>query len=208
MSVQNILKSTALSAMLFSVVAAPNVINADSNPKTDTKAVQLTDDTGVYVDGGKKMVGYDVVSKITDPVQLAKKYAPETVEDWQKTLEQYRKSLTSEMVKDIVVEKSDPNGLSSSMSVSVKAVKAIPAEALSMSKEVVKDAEQVKAEVATIAVALSSTEAKQANTALSKAWSALSAAEESEDATAIKKALAELLKEYKQAIVDMEAAAK
>ncbi|GIP28504.1 hypothetical protein J23TS9_36340 [Paenibacillus sp. J23TS9] len=266
MNVQNILKRTALSALMFSAVAAPAVTNADSSSKAETSAVNTLAAIVVPAKDSNNVQGI-MITKISDPLALAQKYAPETAEDWKKTLEQFRKTFASEMTKDIVVSKAeslkDASGeQTGQLSFSTAAVKTIPAEKLTFNAEKIKDitgektgeyavavpttgekttpAEKLtismatvkdiagvktdryemaipaasltdsknKTEQASIAVSISSTEAKEADTPFAKAWAALSDAEESNNADAIKKALAELLEQYKQQIAEKEAAAK
>ncbi|MCJ8012110.1 hypothetical protein MUG84_10180 [Paenibacillus sp. KQZ6P-2] len=214
MNMQNILKRTALAAMMFSAVAVPVVTNADSSQKTEKAETQAATMQPAFTlpAGGNSNMKEIVIAEMTDPVELAKKYAPETVKDWQKTLGQFYKAFDSE-IADASVQ-----------SVPTASVEAVPAEKLTSSQEKTKDIPGVKisqyavaASAATLTeakeetggVATSlSTEAKEISSAFTKAWANLNKANESKDADAIKKALAELLKQYKQVIADQEAAAK
>ncbi|MEC0241173.1 hypothetical protein P4H66_15075 [Paenibacillus dokdonensis] len=233
MNVQNILKRTALSALMFSAVAAPAVTNADSSSKTETSAVKTLAAITVPAKDSNNVQGI-MITKISDPLALAKKYAPETVEDWQKTLDQFRKTFASEMMKDVVIGKAQMLEIAPvektgeyEVAVPTTAGKATPAEKLTISLVTVKDITGVKTdhyelatpaasltdsenktEQASIAVSFTAIEAKKADTPLAKAWTALSDAEESNNADAIKKALSELLEQYKQQIAEKEAAAK
>jgi len=233
MNVQNILKRTALSALMFSAVAAPAVTNADSSSKTETSAVKTLAAIAVPAKDSNNVQGI-MITKISDPLALAQKYAPETAEDWKKTLEQFRKTFASEMAKDAVISEAEmleiaPVEKAGEYEVTVPTTneKATPAEKLTFSLATVKDMTGVKTdryelatpaasltdsenktEQAAITVSISSTEAKVADTPFAKAWAALSDAEESNNADTIKKALTELLKQYKQQIAEKEAAAK
>jgi len=73
-------KNIALSALLLTAIAAPISANAATNPdQTATKSIKS--DTSVPV--------APALIKLVDPLEVAKKYAPETVSDWQNTLDRY-----------------------------------------------------------------------------------------------------------------------
>ncbi|HWO55496.1 MAG TPA: hypothetical protein VNM49_14055 [Paenibacillus cookii] len=82
MKMQNILKKTALSAAMLSAVAAPAITHADSAPKPEAPAAKIQATAAVVGENGKPQ--NIVISRLTDPLELAKQYAPETVEDWRK----------------------------------------------------------------------------------------------------------------------------
>ncbi|MDR9852165.1 hypothetical protein RJP21_00965 [Paenibacillus sp. VCA1] len=256
MKMQNILKKTAMSAVMLSAVAAPAITHADNGPKTETTAVKIQAVAATL--GGDDQSQKIVISKMTDPLELAKQYAPETVEDWQKTLEQFKKALVPADIKAVKIEKlsaadeagetagefepavtmskpvikaievfkmedagEKPASLQAAvpmekLTTAIKEVEngnvafeaAIPAVKLNESSEDPKAVSKENAEFGTLAVTMVAAEAKEAAPAFPKAWDALAKAEESKDADAIRAALADLLKQFKQAIAAQEAAAK
>ncbi len=269
MNVQNILKKTALSAMMFSAVAAPAMTNADSSQNSQTAASKTQAVMAVSAEESSKLQEI-TMTKISDPLALAKKYAPETVADWQKTLEQYRKAFASGIKKDFVAGKAASQKEASvektgtyELSVPVAEAKSIYAEKITFSVDKTKDIAEEKTDKYEIAfrtgeantgspVSISSStatlkdyiagdnigeynlavpagsltdsedtakegsfsvivptyNASKEPTPFAKAWAALSEAEESNQADAIKKALSELLKQYKHQITEREAAAR
>ncbi|MWV46041.1 hypothetical protein GRF59_20690 [Paenibacillus sp. HJL G12] len=269
MNVQNILKRTALSALMFSAVAAPAVTNADSSHQSETPAAKTQAAIAISAKDGNNMQDI-TITKISDPLALAKKYAPETVADWQKTLEQFKKTFASETMQNVIVSKAvslkDASGVKmdkSELSVPMTVAQPVPSDKPIFSVEKIKDISgektgqyeiavpiseaktiasvkispstatlkddisgektgqfelavpaasltdsKDKAEMASLTVSFSTIEAKGAESAFGKAWTALTEAEESNNADAIKKALAELLQQYKQQIAEKEAAAK
>lgn len=268
MNMQTVLKKTALSAVMLSAVASPAITHADSEPKTETPEVKIQAEATVKAKADKDgKSGLIIISKMIDPVELAKQYAPETVEDWQKTLEQFKKTVIPQNVKDIkidrmsIVEKLSEAEAGEKVGEHVQyttVTKSVPAEKIigELKKETIegksaplqagdlpaeklieaikemdadgnisfkatipavklnessKDAEEVsgdKAEHGGMAFAIFAGEAKEADSPFAKAWDALAKAEESKDADAIRAALTELLKQFKQSIMEQEAAAK
>lgn len=103
MKMQNILKKTALSAAMLSAVAAPAITHADSAPKPEAPAAKIQATAAVVGENGKPQ--NIVISRLTDPLELAKQYAPETVEDWRKTLAQFGKTALPVSDKDIRIDK-------------------------------------------------------------------------------------------------------
>ncbi|MED5021012.1 hypothetical protein P9847_27495 [Paenibacillus chibensis] len=245
MKVQQILKRTALSAVMLSAVAAPAITNADSSQKAEAVPAVKTEaamSAATAVSADAKQIQ---IAKILDPVELAKQYAPETVSDWQETMKHFSKSITLKATKDEttpmasveiqdVAVKGETKLIPAAKAVAavkldtvkannlVKTEKAEPA-AENFAKAVRLDMVSVPAAVSmpvatlvpgddnakTVAVSLvtASSLPEGEHDAFGNAWTALSKAEESKDAAAIKDALAELLKQYKQMIAD-EAADK
>ncbi|MBB3129930.1 hypothetical protein FHS19_004635 [Paenibacillus rhizosphaerae] len=80
------LKKTVASALLMSAVAAPAVTNADASEQP-----QVSSDVPTKVAAIPAIKGAVIKSAIADPLELAQKYAPDTVEDWKQTLEQFKK---------------------------------------------------------------------------------------------------------------------
>ncbi|MEC0371696.1 hypothetical protein [Paenibacillus chibensis] len=245
MKVQQILKRTALSAVMLSAVAAPAITNADSSQKAEAVPAVKTEAAmavATAVSADAKQIQID---KILDPVELARQYAPETVSDWQETMKHFSKSITLKATKDettpmasVEIQDGDVKG-ETKLIPAVKAVTAVKLDtakakdfakteiaepaAENFAKAVRLDMISVPAAVAvpaatwvpgdgnakTVAVSLvtASSLPEGEHDAFGNAWTALSKAEESKDAAAIKEALAELLKQYKQMIAD-EAADK
>lgn len=79
-------KKTVASALLMSAVAAPAVTNADASEQP-----QVPSDVPAKVAAIPAIKGAVMKSAIADPLELAQKYAPDTVEDWKQTLEQFKK---------------------------------------------------------------------------------------------------------------------
>jgi hypothetical protein len=79
-------KKTVASALLMSAVAAPAVTNADASEQP-----QVPSDVPAKVAAIPAIKGAVIKSAIADPLELAQKYAPDTVEDWKQTLEQFKK---------------------------------------------------------------------------------------------------------------------
>ncbi|GIO32583.1 MULTISPECIES: hypothetical protein [Paenibacillus] len=252
MKMQNILKKTTMSAVMLSAVAAPAITHADSAPKTETPAIKVQA-AAVTLDGGVQSQKI-AISKMTDPLELAKQYAPETVEDWKKTLEQLQQALVPADIQAIKIEKlsaADESGETAGefepgkpvikaievfkkegagekpaslqaavpmekLTIAIKEVEGgnvafgavIPTVKLNESSVDPKAVSKENAEFGTLAVTMVAAEAKEAAPAFPKAWDALAKAEESKDADAIRAALADLLKQFKQAIAEQEAAAK
>lgn len=266
MNMQTILKKTALSAVLLSTVATPVITHADSEPKTDT--VKIQGEAAVKAERDDKS-GQIIISKMIDPTELAKQYAPETVEDWQKTLEQFKKVVIPQNVKDMKFNKMSIAAKVSKAEAGAKAGEheqymtmtkpvlaeknigelkkeiaekksgslqeegfpaekliaamkeagadgkisfgvAKPAVKLNESSKDTKEVSGDKAEHGGMVLEIFAGEANEADSPFAKAWDALAKAEESKDADAIRTALSDLLKQFKQAITitEQKAAAK
>ncbi|EFM08589.1 hypothetical protein PaecuDRAFT_4600 [Paenibacillus curdlanolyticus YK9] len=85
----------AMSAVLLSAVAFPAISNADS-PNTSAKTAPLNvltvkTETVAAPAGTVAATPAFAVTSFTDPTELAKKYAPDTVSDWKETIAQYEK---------------------------------------------------------------------------------------------------------------------
>jgi len=155
-----------------------------------------------------------------DPLEMAKTYAPNTLEDWKKTLEQYNKltGLTLSVAVDSVSIKQGKvvelaKEILSEESMSVGYIEAGPTLDLSVLETMVIEGklgegtnvsliEAVEASPVTI----SSIEFSEADEAFYKAQDALGEAAKSKDAAAIKGALADLLVQYKEKIKELETA--
>jgi hypothetical protein len=82
-------KNVALSALLLSAIAAPVSANAadTGSKKQETGSAVLTNALSDKVPAFSA-----VLSSVSNPIELAKKYAPDTVSDWEQTLDQYKKA--------------------------------------------------------------------------------------------------------------------
>jgi len=215
MNQQMLFKKLALSALLVSAVAAPSAMNAasgaqDHSAKTTAAAVVTPAASGSI---SVKLTNIDWA----DPLELAKTYAPNTLEDWKKTLDQYYKaagfSITA--VSELVPSEQAEEVILSKEILSAEALPVSYIEAGSSLKiELPEDKKvegnistSIKAVEATAAVESTSTqEPSEADKAFFKAQNDLNSAAKSKDATAIKEALANLLDQYKEKIKAFESA--
>lgn len=183
MNMQNVIKKTVLSAVMLSAAAAPGITHAaDNTVKTEIQGVKTQAATMVSMDGKSQMISF---IKIADPLELAKQYAPETVEDWKQVLEQMGKNtLPTETIDAKLTPVKDLSGMELSGN---ERPKTLP-------------------EQTSIAVLVSKNEATVAEDASSKGWAALAKAEESKDAAAIREALDGLLEQLKLVNAEREAA--
>lgn len=210
-----IIKKLVLSALLMSTVAAPAVTNAASVPE-ETNPTAVTQ--GTSAPAAKVLtISMSTASRLADPLELAKTYAPNTLEEWEKTLEQYRKivgeksgiSFVTVMDKTNITPDQAYEILDQAIEVNldemiVESI-AVPVEAGEASNQVFFSSEAV--EVKEMAIeAEGSGLSSEADLAFAKARIALSVAAESKDATEIKEALNKLLAQYKQQIADYETA--
>ncbi|MBP1990498.1 hypothetical protein [Paenibacillus eucommiae] len=129
-------KNVALSALLLSAIAAAPVANADNGSKQGniTSAHTITKSDKIST----------VASTLTlsNPLELAKKYAPDTVSDWEKALEKYNKLIgfsitdlkTSSGLASLKTDKADNLSLSKvDVSVaSIATLAAVPASEVNM----------------------------------------------------------------------------
>lgn len=217
MNHQMVFKKLALSALLVSAVAAPTAANAanksmDESPKATASAM--------IASTASQSVTAKAIGFWADPLEMAKTYAPNTLEDWKKTLEQYNKltGLTLSVAVDSVSIKQGKvvelaKEILSEDSMSVGYIKAGPTLDLSVLETMVIEGklgegtnvsliEAVEASPVTI----SSIEFSEADEAFYKAQDALGEAAKSKDAAAIKGALADLLVQYKEKIKELETA--
>ncbi|GAA3401508.1 hypothetical protein ACFFNY_13830 [Paenibacillus hodogayensis] len=78
-------KTVALSALLMSAIAAPVAANADNNEAKPTEG------SGAVTRQANAETFSIVKRTLSNPLELARKYAPDTVGDWESTLETYNK---------------------------------------------------------------------------------------------------------------------
>ncbi|WP_339318014.1 hypothetical protein [Paenibacillus sp. FSL R10-2734] len=219
MNQQMLFKKLALSALLVSAVAAPTAVNAasgakDQNAKTTAAAV-LTSASKGSMDTKVTILDW------TDPLELAKTYAPNTLEDWKKTLDQYYKaagfSITA--VSEVVPSEQAEGAIFTKNIVSAEALPVSYIEAgrsvdiqlpedknmdsaMSSSITAVDTIASVEATEATISLQ----ELSEADKAFFKAQENLNSAAKTKDATVIKEALTKLLDQYKEKIKELETA--
>lgn len=216
MNQQMIFKKLALSALLVSAVAAPTAVNAasganDQSAKTTAAAVVTPANSGSL---SASLISFDWV----DPLELAKTYAPNTLEDWKKTLDQYYKAagfsittvselVPSELVEGVQLSKEivSAEALPVSYIEAGRNVEVLPNDTkmesvVSTSIKGVAAIAAVEATEATISIQ----ELSEADKAFFKAQEDLNSAAKTKDATVIKKALTKLLDQYKEKIKALE----
>ncbi|MEK4057005.1 hypothetical protein MHB84_25830 [Paenibacillus sp. FSL F4-0087] len=79
-------RNVALSALLLTAISAPIVANADSAANANA----VTNGAATLKDAKPAIAAFT----LANPVEQAKKYAPETVSEWEKTLARYNKLLS------------------------------------------------------------------------------------------------------------------
>lgn len=242
----------ALSTVLLSAVAFPSVSNADSPssvssttsssapsliavsevaaPAKATTAIQPS----AWIPSTKSDTvtlsvaqAAPVVTSFTSPVELAEKYAPDTVEAWKSTLAQYDRLVQKHTSSITFVPTSISPDVKADESVQVqittatKAAKAAPTlEPTSFVIMDEKDAtvtldriESVEAQPAKLVAYAAGTVTIQSSDsdsdlAFLKAEIALAKAAESKDAEVIKRALSQLMGQYKTQITELEQASE
>jgi hypothetical protein len=199
-------KHVAMSALLISAIGAPVAANAAPLPQTGDMG---TNQMIIKLDAvpATKMISLSH----SNPLELAKKYAPETVSDWEKILDKYNK--LKPQVEFLSID------LETVPSVAVRSVPAVAAGAiqkdhvaitLDKSIEVTSSVESGKAATLIEGIALETTEVKNITTmsaelpSFIKAQIELAEAADSKDWIMIKAALNQLMKEYKQQITELE----
>ncbi|AZS13467.1 hypothetical protein [Paenibacillus lutimineralis] len=183
MNMQNVIKKTVLSAVMLSAAAVPGITHAAENTvQTEIQDVKTQAATMVSMDGKSQMISF---VKISDPLELAKQYAPETVEDWKQVLEQMGENILP--TNTIDAKLAPVKGLSGIKLSGNEQPKTLPGQT-------------------SIAVLVSKNEATVAEDAFLKSWAALAKAEESKDAAAIREALDGLLEQLKLVNAEREAA--
>lgn len=216
MNQQMIFKKLALSALLVSAVAAPTAANAASGAqnqsgKTTAAAVVTPANSGSL---SASLISFDWV----DPLELAKTYAPSTLEDWKKTLDQYYKAagFSVTAVSELVPSEQVEGVQLSKVIVSAEALPVSYIEA-GRNVEVLSNDKKLESVVSTsikgvAAIAaveaseatISIQEFSEADKAFFKAQEDLNSAAKTKDATVIKEALAKLLDQYKEKIKTLE----
>ncbi|PWW36136.1 MULTISPECIES: hypothetical protein [Paenibacillus] len=246
-------RNIALSALLLTAISAPIVANADSAANTNA----VTNGAATLKDAKPAIAAFT----LANPVELAKKYAPETVSEWEKTLARYNKLLsqnsTSQVMATLVAVDVDSDEWKKKVSENAKPGEIKEMQALKVEEGKLTPVESVKAEklpdsenlntlsfsittnssdlkgfvenaesgvaialsplnldektTGTTSVVIANAENLQfsgttAASAFFSAQSNLNKAVTAKDEAAIKTSLADLLKQYKAQITELEAA--
>jgi len=205
------------SALLMSAVAGPAISNAASKapePEKFSTLQKVTASTSISADATN---GVAVVNSFTNPLDLAKKYAPDTLADWQDTLDQYEKTIGTTMKNVISSIAATPAIAAGNEAISIS--KSENGATLSIKASAVKISDSTKLDIAPadvvkldknagMAVQMTQatvSEADSADMAFIRAEIKLAQAVQSEDAAAIKESLSNLLVQYKQQIAEWKA---
>ncbi|WP_339206183.1 hypothetical protein MHH56_01750 [Paenibacillus sp. FSL K6-3182] len=205
------------SALLMSAVAGPAISNAASKSPEPEKFSMLQKVTTSASISADATTGVAVVNSFTNPLDLAKKYAPDTLADWQGTLDQYEKTIGSTMKNLISSVEAIPAISAGKETISIS--KSENVGTLSMSTAAVKISDSNKLNIAPADVVqldkntgtavqmteATISEADSADMAFIRAEIKLAQAVQAEDAAAIKQSLSELLVQYKQQIAEWKA---
>lgn len=205
------------SALLMSAVAGPAISNAASKAPAPEKFSMLQNVTASTSISADATTGVAVVNSFTNPLDLAKKYAPDTLADWQDTLDQYEKTIGSTMKNLISSVEAIPAISAGKETISIS--KSENVGTLSMSTAAVKISDSTKLNIAPADVVqldkntgtavqmteATISEADSADMAFIRAEIKLAQAVQAEDAAAIKQSLSELLVQYKQQIAEWKA---
>ncbi|MFX3635908.1 MAG: hypothetical protein ACE3L7_28440 [Candidatus Pristimantibacillus sp.] len=207
------------SALLMSTIAGPAISNAATTSK-NTENQTLLKTISIASKEANQDQSFSIINSFTNPLDLAKKYAPDTLEDWKKTLDQYDKTIGSTVNISYTlseataidaenfgpIEISDAD-ISSNLAVKTTAATASsPAftteDAVSFSVTDIQQQDNVTFLKATPVIM----EDSNADMAFIKAEIELAKAVQADDSAAIKQSLSKLLEQYKQQITDWEAA--
>ncbi|MDF2924585.1 MAG: hypothetical protein K0R57_3499 [Paenibacillaceae bacterium] len=85
-----IIQKTALSALLLAAVASPATVNAADTPLRSPASLTLTAPAPTASAVASSTTAVNALKPFADPAELAKTYAPDTVEDWTATLARYK----------------------------------------------------------------------------------------------------------------------
>lgn len=229
-------RNVALSALLLTAISAPIVANADSAANANA----VTNGTATLKEAKSAIATFT----LANPVEQAKKYAPETVSEWEKTLARYNKLLsqnyTSQVMATLVAVDVDSdewkkvsekgkltpvesvkaeklpnsenkNTLSFSITTSSSDLKGLVENAESGVAIAVSPLNLDEKSTGTTSAVIANAESLQfsgttAASAFFLAQSNLNNAVTAKDEAAIKTSLADLLKQYKAQITELEAA--
>jgi len=204
-------------ALLMSAVAGPAISNAaEPAAPAPLQTLHKLSDTVLNVDG------ISIISSFTNPVDLAKKYAPDTVEEWTKTLADYEKTIGAHVntlysvIESVPVDSAESTTLPASSEKGEKASatltvtsSAIAADSIAKivgepSSVTVVPAKEISMEKIDMSAAPDTT--NDSDMSFIQAEIALAKAVQAENADAIKQSLTKLLEAYKQQIAEWEAA--
>lgn len=210
-------RNVALSALLLTAISAPIVANADSAANANA----VTNGTTTLKEAKSAIATFT----LANPVEQAKKYAPETVSEWEKTLARYNKLLsqnyTSQVMATLVAVDVDSdewkkvaenkNTLSFSITTSSSDLKGLVENEESGVAIAVSPLNLDEKSTGTTSAVIANAESLQfsgttAASAFFLAQSNLNNAVTAKDEAAIKTSLADLLKQYKAQITELEAA--
>lgn len=216
-------KKVVASALLMSAVAAPVVTNADA-----VERPKLPSDVPAKVAALPAVKETGITSAVTDPLELAKKYAPDTVEDWKQTLEHLKKAAgegtnsfsvikavpsipatkmdSKELAKDVVSSEVLKDSLPGTPAVDLSGgpIRIQILDKLEVGAQMLNQA--VAGEASTQSIVIDKV-ASESAIAMVTAHIALYEAVESKNEAAIKEALAKLLVQYKAEVKELEGAA-
>jgi len=151
------IKNIALSALLLASIAAPISANAAANPnQTDTNFVKTDGNVAVA----------SALINLPDPLEAAKKYAPDTVADWQNILNRYN---SLRPVKTLSIEGQKAN----------VSTKNVHGETINISLEEAGSVKNIKGIKVGEAIPVSSTEKHELNGKTTAAVAQLRAADDS-----------------------------
>ncbi|AJS60875.1 hypothetical protein [Paenibacillus sp. IHBB 10380] len=200
MNHQLIFKKLALSALLVSAIAAPTVTNAASEPKTvSPEALSKV----VTTPAANVLTTTFIMSSWANPLELVTTYSPNSLEDWQKTLEQYKKVAEETNNMPFFIEMDKAN-IELDQAFEINIDDAMDVESTIATSIIAVEGDVIISGIASETGVLG--HFSEADQAFFKAQIALNDASKSKDAIAIKEALAELLVQYKQQIADFETA--
>ena len=124
-------KRIAMSTMLISAIAAPAFANAASNPMADVLPAAT-----IKTDKVAKLVPALKTIQFADPLEAARLYAPETLEDWKVTLDKYNKqNKISELRTISLVDAKGTIKLSDNVANEIKVVDSVKATTANVSME-------------------------------------------------------------------------
>ncbi|WP_054026039.1 hypothetical protein [Bacillus sp. FJAT-28004] len=201
------------SALLMSAVAGPAISNAATKSPNPEQIPMLQKVISSNTSSTDAITGVAVVNSFTNPLDLAKKYAPDTLADWQETLDQYEKTIgkTLSIVSSTIEATPAVASGKETISISkgeISATLVSKAAKTSTKLEVVPDAvvkldeqDGTKIQMAQAVVS----EADSSDMAFIRAEIKLAQAVQSEDSDAIKESLGKLLEQYKQQIAEWKA---
>lgn len=228
MKSKSLIAKIAVTAMAVTALGSPVAAFAAAGPALSAKyALSQTplsqSSAKLPLEGGAKLVSSAAILQLTDPTEVAAKYAPDTVEEWKKTLASYNKLLP---VKTLTLSSATlaasgstrsaqpaPNlALAPANATDVVIRKGNLGEAESVTLQMVKAVEGDVLKATTTATLANGPGVKVASAAapagdgIFQSRIALAQAVATDDAEKIKQALDKLLGQYKAAIAELQQA--